>query len=83
MKLFTGIIILPSLRVTRAGQKVMSPSSWRRSLGCSIPVTAFSGYNRELVLIRTLSFGGTVVSVGLRLGSSTLEYLWSAVFSCI
>ena len=43
MKLFTGKYILLSFRVTKAGQKVMSPSLYRRSLGCSIPVTAFSG----------------------------------------
>ena len=73
MKLFTGIDILPSFRVTKVGQNVMSPSSCRRSLGCRIPVTAFSGFNKELVLIRTLSFGGMVISVGLRIGSTHLN----------
>ena len=28
-------------------------------------------------------FGGIVISSGLRIGSITLEYLWSAVFNCI
>ena len=63
MKLFTGIIILSSFRVTKVGQNVMSPSSCRRSLGCKILVAAFSGYSRELVLVSTLSFGGMVISI--------------------
>ena len=83
MKLFTGIDVLPSFKMTKAVQNVMSPFSWRMALGFKIPVTAFSVYSKELVLIRTLSFGGIVISVGLRVGSNTFEYLWSAVLSCI
>ena len=75
VKLLTDICIWPWLRVTKAGQKIMSTPSQRKSLGCKMPVTLFSEYMFDNVLITILSFNVMVISDRFSIGCRTFGRL--------
>ena len=65
VKMVMCVLVFPRAKFTILGQIVISLSSCRLSLGCSIPVTLCSELIGVWVWITVLSFGGIVMSDGL------------------